>query len=107
MSGGRDSDKLALIPVQGNEIALTSNELAQSNNEAITTAFLPVLVVQENKGTFEQISDDGHSKQKVQQQQKMVLRGRDTDDVSVRVMEGVDQKTVLQENSKGKRAELA
>ena len=64
MSSGRDRDKLALIHVQGNEIAPTSNE----NNEAITNTFLSVLGVQENKGIFEQISNDGHSKQKVQQQ---------------------------------------
>jgi len=54
MSSGRDRDKLALIHVQGNEIAPTSNE----NNEAITNTFLSVLGVQENKGIFEQISNE-------------------------------------------------
>ena len=60
----------------------------------------------DKKGTFEYYSDDGQSKQTMQQQQRMVLRGRDTNDESVCVMEGVDQKAVLQENSEGKRAEL-
>ena len=106
MSGSTDTDKLALVSLQGNEMTLTSNELALSNNGVVANDFLPVLGVQENKGNFEQVSDDGHSRQRVQQQQQMVLRGRDTNDESVRVMEGMDQKTVLQENLEGKRTEL-
>jgi len=101
MSGAKDHDRLAVVPVHQSEVALPN-----SNNELVVSDIMPVLDVQENEGTFEHVSDDGQSKQTVQQQQRMVLRGRDTNDESVRVMEGVDQKAVLQENSEGKRAEL-
>ena len=94
-----DDDRLAVVPVQHSEVALPNT------NGVVACDVMPVLDAQENEGTFELVSDDGQSKQTVQQQQRMVLRGRDTHDESVRVMEGVDQKVVLQENSEGKRAQ--
>ena len=77
MSDGQNEDKLALVPVQGNEM---HNELALLNDELVVDFddFLPVLEVQENAGVFEQVSDDGQSKHTVQQLQQMELRGMDT-----------------------------
>jgi len=105
MSDGQDEDKLALVPVQGNEM---HNELALLNDELVVDFddFLPVLEVQENVGVFEQVSDDGQSKQTVQQLQQMELRGMDTNGHSVHAMKGLDQKAVLKENADGKRLEL-
>ena len=94
MSDTENSDKLALVPVQGNEVTLPNNELALPNNEVATADFLPVLEVQENEGTFEQVSDDGQSKQTVRQQQQMVLRGKNTNGQSVHIMEGLGHKEV-------------
>ena len=106
ISDTENSDKLALVPVQGNEVTLPNNELALPNNEVATADFLPVLEVQENEGTFEQVSDDGQSKQTVRQQQQMVLRGKNTNGQSVHIMEGLGHKEVRQENAEGKRVEL-
>ena len=107
MTEAEDSDKLALVSVEGNEVALPNNEVALPNNEIVAADFLPVLETQENKGTFEQVSDDGQSKQTVHQQQKMILRGMESNGQSVHLMEGAGQKAIMQENAEGKRMEFS
>ena len=92
---GSSEDNRALVPVQGNEIA-TQNGVVDPNN-------LPILRAQENQGIFERATDDGKTREKVFQKQQMELRGIDTQHQSIRVMEGRDEKLVVQENEEGVR----
>lgn len=94
-----DDDSKALVPVQqGNEVAL-QNGVVDPNN-------LPILKAQENQGIFERTSDDGKTRERMHQKQQMQLRGMDTQNQSIRVMEGRDQKIVEQENEEGTRTEF-
>ena len=92
---GSSEDNRALVPVQGNEI-VTQNGVVDPNN-------LPILRAQENQGIFERATDDGKTRERMLQKQQMELRGIDTQHQSIRVMEGRDEKRVVQENEEGVR----
>ena len=92
---GNSEDNKALVPVQGREIG-TQNGVVDPNN-------LPILKAQENCGIFERATDDGKTRETMLQRQQMELRGTDTQNQSIRVMEGRDKKFVVQENEEGVR----
>jgi len=92
---GSNNNNRALVPMQGHEVGI-HNQVADPNN-------LPILQVQENKGIFKHTSDDGKTQEIMDQKQQMVLRGVDTHNQTVRVMEGRDDKIIVQQNEEGKR----
>ena len=92
-----DKNDKALVPVQGNQVGI-HNGVVDPNN-------LPLLEAQENQGIFERTRDDGKTQERMHQKQQMQLRGIDMQNQSIRVMEGMDEKHVVQENEEGtKRA---
>lgn len=90
-----DKNNKALVPVQGNQVGI-QNGVVDPNN-------LPLLEEQENEGIFERTRDDGKTQERMHQKQKKELRGIDTQNQSIRVMEGMDEKHVVQENEEGRK----
>ena len=93
-----DKNDKALVPVQENQVGI-HNGVVDPNN-------LPLLEVQENQGIFERTRDDGKTHERMHQKQKMQLRGIDTQNQSIRVMEGMNEKDVVQENEEGMKRAL-
>ena len=95
MAGKNDK---ALVPVQGNQVGIHNGVLDPNN--------LPILEVQENQGIFERTRDDGKTQETMYQKQQKQLRGIDTQNQSIRVMEGMDEKRIVQENEEGMKREI-